>query len=254
VAFSFTASLASHVVELRSLISNFTPMSSSAIAQFDAYARDYDGPRHRLVPDLNAYYGSVADVLSFDYASADEFRVLDLGAGTGLLSAMVAPRFLRARFVLADGAPQMLAEAQQRFAGEARFDFLEHDFARDEIPPGFDCVISALAIHHLAPEELAPLFRRIFGALKVGGVFVNADQTLGVSPRLAEAFEAKWRENGRSNGSSEEEIQTAIERRKVDLHAPLEFQLSAMRGAGFEEVECVYKRFLFAVYAGWKPA
>ncbi len=227
-------------------------MSSSAVIMFDAYARDYDAPRHRLVPDLNAYYGSVADVLAFDFERDDAFRVLDLGAGTGLLSAFVAPRFPRAEFTLADGAPQMLALARARFAGQTRFEFLEHDFARDEIPSGFDCVISALAIHHLAPEELEPLFRRIFEALKPGGAFVNADQTLGVSPRLAEAFEAKWRENGRANGSSEEEIQTAIERRKVDLHSPLEFQLGAMRRAGFEEVECVYKRFLFAVYAGWK--
>ncbi len=227
-------------------------MSSSAIAQFDAYAPDYDAPRFRLVPDLNAYYGSVADVLAFDHASGDEFRVLDLGAGTGLLSSFVAPRFPRARFVLADGAPQMLAGARERFAGESRFEFLEHDFARDDIPSGFDCVISALAIHHLAPEQLEPLFRRIFEALKPGGAFVNADQTLGVSPRLADAFEAKWRENGRANGSSEEEIETAIERRKIDQHAPLEKQLNAMRRVGFEEVECVYKRFLFAVYAGWK--
>lgn len=230
------------------------PMSSPAIAQFDAYARDYDAPRFRLVPDLNAYYGSVADVLSFDYAPNDEFQVLDLGAGTGLLSSFVAPRFPRARFVLADGAPQMLAGARERFAVEERFEFLEHDFERDEIPSSFDCVMSALAIHHLAPQELEPLFRRIFGALKPGGVFINADQTLGVSPRLAEAFEAKWRDNGRAHGSSEEEIQTAIERRRVDRHAPLELQLQAMRRAGFGEVECVYKRFLFAVYAGWKRA
>lgn len=229
-------------------------MSSPAIAQFDSYARDYDAPRFRLVPDLNAYYGSVADVLAFDYRREDEFRVLDLGAGTGLLSSFVAPRFPRARFVLADGALQMLAGARERFVGESRFEFLEHDFALDEIPSGFDCVISALAIHHLPWDELEPLFGRIFGALKPGGVFVNADQTLGVSPRLVEAFEAKWRENGRGNGAGEEEIEAAIERRKIDRHAPLEFQLNAMRQAGFEEVECVYKRFLFAVYAGRKGA
>lgn len=110
-------------------------MSSSAIAQFDAYARDYDAPRFRLVPDLNAYYGCVADVLAFDHERDDEFRVLDLGAGTGLLSSFVAPRFPRARFVLADGAPGMLAEARKRFGGEERFEFIEHDFSTDAIPP-----------------------------------------------------------------------------------------------------------------------
>ena len=226
-------------------------MLPTAPAQFNAYARDYDAPRRRLVPDFDVFYGTVAEVLGFDYAPDAEFRVLDLGAGTGLLSAILAQRFPNARFVLSDGAPQMLEEARARFAGQDRFDYLVSDFAHDDLPDDFDCVVSALAIHHLAPEELMPLFARVRGALKPDGVFVNADQTLGVSPRIAAQFEAQWRENARQMGSDEAEVATAIERRKIDRHAPLKFQLSAMREAGFGEVECVYKRFIFAVMAGW---
>ena len=231
---------------------NHEMSSPNAPAVFNAYARDYDAPRHRLVPDFHTFYNTVADVLGFDYASDAEFRVLDLGAGTGLLTAILAGRFPNARFVLSDGAPQMLDQARGRFAGRDRFEFLVSDFGRDPLPPDFDCVVSALAIHHLAPEELTPLFRRVRAALKPDGVFVNADQTLGVSPRIAAQFEAQWRANARRNGSDEAEIATAIERRTIDRHAPLEFQLNAMRAAGFGEVECVYKRFLFAVMAGWK--
>lgn len=219
---------------------------------FDAYARDYDAPRRRLVPDFDGFYGAVADVLAFDFAPDQSFRVLDIGAGTGLLSSILAQRFPNARFVLADAAPTMLQLARERFGEDGRFEYLEHDFERDEMPGDFDCVVSALAIHHLEPDELEPLFRRVFGALRAGGVFVNADQTLGTSARLAEAFEAQWRANAREKDSSEEELQTAIERRRIDKHAPLEFQLGAMRSAGFCEVECVYKRFLFGVYAGWR--
>ena len=226
-------------------------MFPSAPAVFDAYARHYDAPRHRLVPDFDVFYGTVADIIGFDFESDAEFRVLDLGAGTGLLSAILAQRFPKARFVLSDGAPQTLDQARQRFAGRERFEYLVSDFERDQLPGSFDCVVSALAIHHLAPAELTPLFRRVRAALRDGGVFVNADQTLGVSPRIAAQYEAQWRANGRRQGSSEEEIATAIERRRIDRHAPLEFQLSALRAAGFGEVECVYKRFIFAVMAGW---
>ena len=232
----------------------FPPMNQSAPQLFDAYARDYDVPRRRLVPDFDGFYGAVGDVLSFDYPPNAHFRVLDLGAGTGLLSSQLAARFPNARFTLADGAPQMLELARERFGDDARFEYLTHDFARDEIPGAFDAVVSALAIHHLEWAQLPPLFGRVHGALRAGGVFVNADQTLGTSPRIAEQFEAGWRANARRMGSSEEELQTAIERRQIDRHAPLETQLAALRDAGFGEVECVYKRGLFAVYGGWRAA
>ena len=228
-------------------------MSASAPQIFDSYARDYDAPRHRLVPDFNDFYGSVADALSFTFAPKVELRVCDLGAGTGLLSGVLAARFPRAQFTLCDAAPQMLELARERFAGQERFSFVAHDFEREALPGRFDAVVSALAIHHLAPDELAPTFARVRAALNAGGVFVNADQTLGDSPFIAEAFEARWRDNARAKGSDEAEIATAIERRRIDRHAPLEFQLDALRAAGFAEVECIYKRFLFAVMAAWMP-
>ena len=112
----------------------------------------------------------------------------------------------------------------------------------------------SLAIHHLEPDELAPLFRKIFGSLQTGGVFVNADQTRGTSTRIEDAFEQQWQRDAREAGASEEELQGAIERMKADRNAPLEWQLDALRTAGFAEAECFYKRFRFAVYAGWKEA
>ena len=228
-------------------------MPPSAPQQFNDYARDYDAPRHRLVPDFDNFYGGVADALSFSFAPDAEFLICDLGAGTGLLTGVLAARFPHARFVLGDAAPQMLELARERFAGQSRFAFVEHNFENQALPGKFDAVVSALAIHHLAPDDLAPLFGRIRDALNAGGVFVNADQTLGVSPFIAEAFEAQWRANARGKGSDEAEIAQAIERRRIDRHAPLEFQLGALREAGFAEVECVYKRFLFAVMAAWMP-
>jgi len=227
-------------------------MEKNAPAIFGAFARDYDESRRRFIAEFDQIYGMPAQILALDFPSDTPLRVLDLGAGTGLLSGIVGAAFPRASIVLADAAPQMLEQARERFAGEARFEYLHLDFGRDELPCPFDAVISSFAIHHLAPEELEPLFKRIFASLRVGGVFINVDQSLGASPRLANHIEAQWGRDIRAAGASEAEIELALERRSVDRHAPLEFQLGALRQAGFSEVECFYKRFLFAVYAGWK--
>lgn len=227
-------------------------MNLDAPAIFDAFARDYDSSRRRLVPDFDRFYGTVTQIVRLSFGSDEKLRVLDLGAGTGVLSAIIGHQFPNAEFVLADGAPQMLERARERFAGDARFSFVELDFGRDELPHQFDCVVSSLAIHHLEPDELAPLFGRIHQSLKADGVFVNADQMRGASLRIEEAFEQQWQRDAREAGASEEEISGAIERMKADRNAPLEWQLDALRSAGFGEVECFYKRFRFAVYAGWK--
>jgi len=236
------------------LRATLSPMEKNAPAIFNAFARDYDKSRRRFIPEFDQLYGMPAQILALDFPSDTPLRVLDLGAGTGLLSGIVGAAFPRASIVLADAAPQMLEQARERFANDSRFEYLELDFERDELPRPFDAVISSFAIHHLAPEELEPLFKRIFSSLRVGGVFINVDQSLGASPRLANHIEAQWQRDIRAAGALEAEIELALERRSVDRHAPLEYQLNALRQAGFTEVECFYKRFLFAVYAGWKSS
>jgi hypothetical protein len=58
----------------------------AAAAAFSAHAREYMALRRRLVPGFEAFYGSVTDVLGMlEPAPA---WILDLGAGTGLLSAV----------------------------------------------------------------------------------------------------------------------------------------------------------------------
>ena len=130
-------------------------MPTSVAQQFNHYARDYDAPRHRLVPDFDNFYGAVADTLGFSFAPDAAFRVCDLGAGTGLLSTLLAARFPNAQFTLCDAAPQMLQMARER-SGPNRFAFVEHDFEDAALPGTFDAVVSA-------PRD-SPSGARNFGA------------------------------------------------------------------------------------------
>lgn len=61
---------------------------------FDAVAGSYDDARRRLVPCFDAFYGTAVEVaappLRAALAAGRTPEVLDLGAGTGLLSLLLA--------------------------------------------------------------------------------------------------------------------------------------------------------------------
>jgi tRNA (cmo5U34)-methyltransferase len=67
------------------------PSSSHVGAIFDAAARDYDRLRRQLIPEFNEFYGWVLEVLPFEREA--EISILDLGAGTGLLSGLLAQAY-----------------------------------------------------------------------------------------------------------------------------------------------------------------
>ena len=131
---------------------------------FHSYAEDYDAARRRLVPMFDTFYGTA--VAALQLASGPVARVLDLGAGTGLLSERVLAAHPDAELVLLDGAPAMLDQARARLGDRARY--VVGDLT-DPLPAGpWDAVVSALAIHHLPDADKARLFTRVREALRAG--------------------------------------------------------------------------------------
>lgn len=217
---------------------------------FDLSAPTYDQTRRQLIPCFDDFYGTVLELIP--YAPADRFRVLDLGAGTGLLSQLVGERFPQARITLMDIAEGMLAKARERFAGAPeRVRFVTADYSAG-LEGEFEVVVSALSIHHLPDALKAQLFRRIHGVLTPGGLVINADQVLGASAKIDGVYRDTWLRQVRARGVSETELAAARERMKEDQMAPLASQLEWLRQAGFEAVNCWYQNYSFAVYSGRK--
>jgi tRNA (cmo5U34)-methyltransferase len=219
--------------------------------RFDEAARSYDRSRRQLVPCFDDFYGTVLDLISFEPDAA--IRVLDLGAGTGLLSALIAERFPRAHLTLVDISEAMLDQARKRFADDvARFDFRALDFTEGPLWGQYQAVVSSLSIHHVSDEAKQRLFRDIHGVLCEGGVFINADQVLGATPEIDAQYKAAWLRQVRERGVGEGDLASALERMKEDEMSTLGSQMQSLQEIGFEMVDCWYKNFGLVVYAGRK--
>ncbi len=222
---------------------------------FDSQAQSYDAPRRRLIPRFEEFYHAVEEMLPFD--PEDSFRVLDLGAGTGLLSHGLKQAFPNCSVTIQDASENMLAVARERFAGDTggstggEVSFLKSDYTRDPLPRGFHAVVSALSIHHLTGPEKQRLFEQVAEILEPGGVFVNADQRLGDTPRLERIYHEHWLDNVRRTASPEE-IEASLERKKADKMSTLGDQLRWLEAAGFRDVDCRYAHYSFVVFGGFR--
>jgi tRNA (cmo5U34)-methyltransferase len=211
---------------------------------FDAHAGSYDAARRRLIPPFDSFYGTAVDAVRLCEHAPE--RILDLGAGTGLLSHRLRGAYPNARITLLDGAGVMLEKARA-LLGDGNVAYVQADLC-DPLPEGaWDAVVSALAIHHLSDLDKRALFHRLRAALRPGGVFVNAEQVSGPTPFFTDTY-AEWHEaNARAAGSDDAEWSAAVERMRFDQCASVEDQLQWLRDAGFGHADCLMKDHRFAV-------
>jgi tRNA (cmo5U34)-methyltransferase len=217
---------------------------SHAPTIFDRHVDTYDAARRRLIPPFERFYGSAVEAVGL--CAEPPKRILDLGAGTGLLSRWLRAAYPEAHITLVDGAELMLKKASA-LLGQENLDYVHGDLSAP-LPAGeWDAIVSGLAIHHLEGEEKQRLFTRIRAALREGGVFVNAEQVAGPTPFFSGTYAAWHEQQARSAGSDEVEWAGALERMSFDRCASVENQLLCLRQAGFTHADCLFKDYRFAV-------
>ena len=141
---------------------------------FDRIASEYDDLIRRAVPVYESMLSELERALPADGEGVR--RIVELGAGTGNASVVVARAFPAATLVLVDAAAEMLDVARARLARELpeRPGAIEQRVARFEelaLEPGtVDLVVSSIALHHV--EDKPPLFARVRDWLRPGGEIV----------------------------------------------------------------------------------
>jgi SAM-dependent methyltransferase len=129
-----------------------------------AAAWDADDGRKQLSSAIGA---SILAHIPLD----DRMEVLDFGAGTGLVSAYVAPRVRK--IVAVDTSEAMLAALAAKPELLGKVETVCVDITGKRLGARFDLVISAMAMHHV--PDTAALIRSLADHLKPAGRVALAD-------------------------------------------------------------------------------
>lgn len=220
-------------------------MPNNTQAVFDATASTYDRDRSRLIPGCDRLYSRALELIPPQAKS-----IVDLGAGSGLLSILLRQRFPAAHIHLIDFSAPMLALAKQRLGNDPNISYSQADYVTEPLPQQQCAIVSSLSIHHLDDTDKRALYYRCHEALKLNGVFVNADHIAGPTSALEVLYQQRWLAEIRGLGASEQQISESLYRNREDRRSPVEPQLQWLREAGFADADCWFKESSFAVLVG----
>ncbi|RMH26456.1 MAG: class I SAM-dependent methyltransferase [Planctomycetota bacterium] len=226
--------------------------SVSASDYFGSIIAEYDSLIRRAVPRYEEMSARLVD-----YLPDRPERILELGAGTGNLTARLAERFGTATITAVDASLEMLDATRSRLgdaAGRlktvcARFEDLAFNDG------SFDLCVSCISLHHV--RDKGALFGRLRRWLAPGGWLVFADQFRGATDEIHRVNWDGWlafcREPG---GCSDDEIRELLEHAEAhDHYEPVAAHFDYLCAAGFERgsLDCVWRNLIWGVLTARTP-
>lgn len=210
---------------------------------------DLDYWRERaFVPCFDELFSLAVALIPFPRDA--EFGLLEIGAGSGLFSALVAQAFPRVRLTLVERDEELLQAAQQRLSPFAdRCDFLALDWTEEDVPGRYDTAVTALALQEMALEDRAEFYESTFESLARNGMLLNLERVRGLTPAIDYAYRAVWQQQVEGDGADGEDVAAHLAALEDRLPTITE-HLEAIAGAGFAEVNCWYKNLSFTLCSG----
>jgi tRNA (cmo5U34)-methyltransferase len=200
---------------------------------------EYDSRIRTFIP----HYEEMLDVAAATMPPRAR-TIVDLGIGTGALSARCLTTARAARAVGIDVDPEILALARRRLGDRAAFN--TGSFLRAPLPP-CDAVVASFALHHVRTRaSKGTLYRRIRAALRPGGIFVSVDCQPARDAQIRRAQFADWLAHLRRAYPAPEAKGFLKAWSHEDVYLPLDAELALIEANGFR-AELLWRRGAFAV-------
>jgi tRNA (cmo5U34)-methyltransferase len=217
---------------------------------FEQEAKVFDKNFMRFAP----YYQEAIEALvsAMPFKRDQQINILDLGCGTGNIAKAALEQYPRASAVCIDLSKNMIELAKAKLKKYKNVEFCVCDIREFKFDRKFDAVISSLVLHHMEGDDKKRFYKKIYHSLNKGGVFWNADVTLGSTQCLQEMYIEKWIAFMRK-GCSPSEIKRTLKNYKAeDRPAKLMDELKLLAEAGFKGIDVIRKWYCFSVYGGIK--
>jgi len=215
--------------------------------------QEYLQQTERETEETAQVHGVLTALIPFPQDAA--IRVLDIGSGHGVLAASVLDAYPNAQAIGLDLSEAMMEEGRKRMArfGD-RFRYHVGEFSDGTLPKdlegAFDVVMSSRAIHHITAEAKQRLFAEIHGRLNQGGCFLDIDNMRPRDEVLRDRY-AEIRDPVRAAAQRERRRMGGGGREHSD---PVPEQLAWLRQAGFQHVDCFWKKLDRAMIGGYKES
>lgn len=212
---------------------------------YDGYEnRVYDEDIVRSIPGHEELHKQLETEIRAHLEARGEIKsVLELGVGTGLTSERILQILPEVRLTGVDFSETMINGAKEKLKG-FNVDFVTGDYSETKFEGDRDLVISVIGIHHQNNKGKQALFRKIYDALKDGGIFVFGDLVTYKDKKKAALNDALHYhylvENARNQESLEE---WAHHHKYLNDLAPVEDQIEWLRESGFKIVEVKFEHF-----------
>ncbi len=233
-----------------SLDSNLIGEKMDIEKQFNLIAEEYDCKRRKFIPCFEDFYKNTTEFIALNIKEPKQ--IVDLGAGTGLLTYFWYNQYPNSKYVLVDIADEMLNVARKRFDGIENISYQVENYIYKLPDTLFDTVISALSIHHLEDKDKKKLFSRIYDNLPDGGLFINYDQFCAGHPEMNHWFNSYWERKLANSGLTDKDIDLWKDRRKLDRECSAEEEVYMLKECKFKIVKCVYSYQKFSVIVAIK--
>ncbi len=156
-----------YMKELREWLEETADTSLEEMAEF--FKNRLDGYEEHMSVWKDAY------IRMAEYVNPQTTELLDLGCGTGLELDRIWERYPELAVTGIDLSEAMLAKLAEKHPDKPLTlvcaDYFQYPFEEKT----YDMILSVESLHHFKPEKKLTLFEKIYQALPVGGMFLEAD-------------------------------------------------------------------------------